>query len=147
MVRYLYETRRWFALVGIIVWAVLSLISLALGWPHLFAAMGAFALTVSFVIFLTDRFRIGEERRYWDSLLETQQRLIWNYSKRLRRDDAAAPRALDDLELQIEESFETLLSAKAAEKSMDSYRMEMGFSILGTLQWGFGAMLVALLHG
>ena len=39
------------------------------------------------------------------------------------------------------------LADKAEERSLEAYRLEMAFTILGTLQWGFGALLIELLHG
>ncbi|MEM9013194.1 MAG: hypothetical protein AAGE18_18395 [Pseudomonadota bacterium] len=147
MLRYLLSGQRWRELLAFLVWVAVSLGALGFGWANVFSAMGAFALALGFAIFLTDRFRLAEERRYWDSLVETQMRQTWRYLKRLRREDPQDPRDLDALEAQIDESFETLLSAKAAEKGLDSYRLEMTFSIVGTLQWGFGAMLVRSLHG
>ncbi|MEL7465851.1 MAG: hypothetical protein AAFN79_17405 [Pseudomonadota bacterium] len=147
MFQYLWQSRRYLAFAGMVGWAAASLTALLIGWPQIFSALGAFALALGFGVFLTDRFQLSEQRRYWDSLVETQQRLTWRYLKRLRREDDADPRALDDLEAQIDESFESLLEAKAAEKSAETYRLEMTFSIVGTLQWGFGVMLVRALHG
>ncbi|MEO1000944.1 MAG: hypothetical protein AAFW69_10155 [Pseudomonadota bacterium] len=146
MFGYLLKTERWMALFGFIVWAGLSTSAMIFGWGQIFAALGAFALALGFAIFLTDRFSLAEEKRYWDSLVETQMRQTWRYLKRARREDPTDPRDLDALEAQIDESFESLLSAKAAERGLENYRLEMGFSILGTLQWGFGAILVEALH-
>ncbi|MEM7547100.1 MAG: hypothetical protein AAF367_16340 [Pseudomonadota bacterium] len=148
MLRYLWQTRRFLALGGVAVWAVASVAALIAGWPEVFAAMGAFSLSLGFGVFLTDRFALSEERRYWDSLVETQQRQTWRYLKQVRNgkrgDD---PHTLDQLEAQIDESFESLLETKAREGALENYRLEMGFSIIGTLQWGFGAMIIGLLHG
>ncbi|MEM7523653.1 MAG: hypothetical protein AAF360_07860 [Pseudomonadota bacterium] len=147
MLGYLFRTRRFLALSGLIVWAAASTVSIFIGWPEIFSALGAFALSLGFGIFLTDRFAISEERRYWDSLLETQQRLTWRYLKQVRQGRGDDPHTLDELESQIDDSFETLLETKAREGAMENHQLEMGFSIVGTLQWGFGEMLVRLLHG
>lgn len=147
MLAYLVRSRRWLAAGAFVLWMGASATAAAKGWPEIFSALGAFALALGFGVFLTDRFRITEQRRYWDSLIETQARQTWRYLKRLRREDGRDPRALDALEAQIDESFESLLASKAAERTAENYRLEMIFSILGTLQWGFGAMLVELIHG
>ena len=147
MLRYLLETQRFLALGGLIVWAAASAMSAIAGWPHVFAAMGAFSLSLGFAVFLTDRYLLSEERRYWDSLTEMQLRQTWRFLKQLRSgtqgDD---PHDLDELEGQIEESFASLLDAKAREAGLETYRIEMSFSIVGTLQWGFGALIVEWLH-
>lgn len=147
MLRYLWETRRFLALGGMIVWGVASTAAAVAGWPHVFAAMGAFALSLGFGVFLTDRYLLSEERRYWDSLTEIQLRQTWRFLKQLRTGEQGDdPHSLEELEAQIEESFESLLDAKAREAGLETYRVEMSFSIVGTLQWGFGAMIVEWLH-
>lgn len=147
MLKTLGRVRRIQALAGFAVWLVISPLSLVLGWPELFSAMGAFALSIGFGVFLTERYALSEERRYWDALVETQLRQTWRYLKQLRSGEQGSdPHDLDELEDQIDESFESLLETKAREGGLDTYRLEMIFSIFGTLQWGFGALLVGLLH-
>ncbi|MEM8740608.1 MAG: hypothetical protein AAGE13_03845 [Pseudomonadota bacterium] len=128
-------------------WAGASIAGLLLNWPQLFPAFGAVALCIGFGVFLTDRFRASEARRLWDSQLETQLRMIWRYIQRMRRDDARDPLSLDALEGRISESFEGMLASKNAEAVRETYRIEMSFSVIGTLQWGFGEMVVGWLHG
>jgi hypothetical protein len=148
LLRYLWQTRRFLALAGLVIWATASIASLIAGWPEIFAAMGAFSLSISFGVFLTDRFALSEERRYWDSLVETQLRQTWRYLRQLRKGaQGNEPHTLDQLADQIDESFDSLLETKAREGALENYRLEMGFSIIGTLQWGFGAMIIGLIHG
>ncbi len=40
-----------------------------------------------------------------------------------------------------------MIAAKAEEKAMETYRYELVFTVVGTLQWGFGAMLIKFILG
>jgi len=124
-------------------WLLASVVSVITGNAHLFGALGSYALCISFVVFLTDRFMAQEARRRWDSQILTQSRMMWRY---LSQDinDPTSPSRLRD---QITENFDDLLAAKAEEKTIETYKYELAFSVLGTLQWGFGEMLIRYLRG
>ncbi len=128
-------------------WLLASIGSVVEGHAGLFGALGSFALCISFVVFLTDRFMAQEARRRWDSQILTQSRMMWRYFSRL--DDASAkdPTPLPKLRDQITQNFDDLLAAKADEKTIETYKYELAFSVLGTLQWGFGEMLITYLRG
>jgi len=128
-------------------WLIVSIASVALGYPHLFGALGSFALCISFVVFLTDRFMAQEARRRWDSQILTQSRMMWRYFNRLDDPVVKDPTPLPVLRDQITENFDDLLAAKAEEKAIETYKYELAFSVLGTLQWGFGEMLIGYLRG
>ncbi len=59
----------------------------------------------------------------------------------------ADPTPLPKLKDQISENFDDLLAAKAEEKTMETYRYELFFSVVGTLQRGFGEMTIGLIRG
>ena len=124
-------------------WLLASFTAIAIGHTHLFAALGSFALCISFVVFLTDRFMAQEARRRWDSQILTQSRMMWRYFSH----DSNDPTPLPILRDQITENFDDLLAAKAEEKAIETYKYELAFSVLGTLQWGFGEMLIGHLRG
>ena len=128
-------------------WLIASISSAVMGRAQLFGALGSYALCISFVVFLTDRFMAQEARRRWDSQILTQSRMMWRYFSRL--DDASIkdPTPMPKLRDQITESFDDLLAAKAEEKAIETYKYELAFSVLGTLQWGFGEMLISYLRG
>ncbi|MEM9049888.1 MAG: hypothetical protein AAGC92_14345 [Pseudomonadota bacterium] len=147
MIGYLLKNRNYGYAVLVILWVIASIAGLLLNWVDLFPAFGALALCIGFGVFLTGRYLSGEENRLWDSQLETQLRMIWRYVRRSRREDPTDPLSLEELESRISDSFEGMLASKNAQSDRDSYRVEMGFSILGTLQWGFGEMLMRSLHG
>jgi len=132
---------------AIVFWLVASMVSVVLGHPHIFGAMGSFALCISFVVFLTDRFMTQEARRRWDSQILTQSRMMWRYFGRHEDTIANDPTPMPKLRDQITENFDDLLAAKADEKKIETYKYELVFSVLGTLQWGFGEILVGLLRG
>jgi len=124
-------------------WLLASAASVVFGHAHLFGALGSFALCISFVVFLTDRFMAQEARRRWDSQILTQSRMMWR-SFNHDENDPTSPVTLRD---QITENFDDLLAAKAEEKAIETYKYELVFSVLGTLQWGFGEMLITYLRG
>ncbi|MCF6273988.1 MAG: hypothetical protein L3J37_12540 [Rhodobacteraceae bacterium] len=128
-------------------WAVTSIVSVSLGHARIFAALGSFALCIGFVVFLTDRYLAQEARRHWDSQILTQSRMIWRYMLRLEDPQITDPTPLPVLRERITENFESLLAAKAEEKKMETYRYEMVFSVLGTLQWGFGELVIGIFKG
>ncbi len=128
---------------ALIFWLFASVLSVAFGHATLFGALGSFALCISFVVFLTDRFMAQEARRRWDSQILTQSRMMWRYFSYDNND----PTPLTKLRDQITENFDDLLAAKAEEKAIETYKYELAFSVLGTLQWGFGAMLIGYLRG
>jgi hypothetical protein len=109
--------------------------------------MGSFALCISFVVFLTDRYMAQEARRRWDSQIITQSRMMWRYFGRTETFDDNDPTPLPTLKDQITQNFDDLLAAKANEKMMETYRYELMFSVIGTLQWGFGDLLVGAIRG
>ncbi len=121
--------------------------SVVFGHATLFASLGSFALCISFVVFLTDRVMAQEARRRWDSQILTQSRMMWRYFS--RQDDISIkdPTPLPKLRDQITENFDDLLAAKADEKAIETYKYELAFSVLGTLQWGFGELLIGYLRG
>ncbi len=133
--------------IALAFWLIASLSSIALVHSRLFGALGSFALCISFVVFLTDRFMAQEARRRWDSQILTQSRMMWRYSSRLEDSAIKDPTSLPKLRTQISESFDDLLAAKAEEKAIETYKYELAFSVLGTLQWGFGEILIDLLRG
>ena len=132
----------------IILWIGLSIYALALGWREVFPAIGAVALAIGLSIFLTHRRSFQEQQRLWDNQDEIQLRMIWRYlqmQKRGRQD--RDPLTLDQLEERISESFESMVEAKREEAKLETYMYEMIYSVIGTLQWGLGAMLVDWVHG
>ncbi len=128
-------------------WFFASFVSVYSGHAHLFGALGSYALCISFVVFLTDRFMAQEARRRWDSQILTQSRMMWRYFSRLEDPIVKDPTPLPTLRDQITENFDDLLAAKAEEKKIETYKYELAFSVLGTLQWGFGEMLITYLRG
>jgi hypothetical protein len=128
-------------------WLLASLVSVAFGHASLFGALGSFALCISFVVFLTDRFMAQEARRRWDSQILTQSRMMWRYFSRLDDTSVKDPTPLPKLRDQITENFDDLLAAKAEEKAIETYKYELAFSVLGTLQWGLGELLIGYIRG
>jgi len=128
-------------------WLAASLVSLGYGSAHIFGALGSFALCISFVVFLTDRFMVQEARRRWDSQILTQSRMMWRYFGRVEENDVNDPTPMPKLRDQITENFDDLLAAKAEEKAVETYKYELAFSVAGTLQWGFGGLLIGYLRG
>ncbi len=128
-------------------WLVASLVSVTLGHAHVFGALGSYALCISFVVFLTDRFMAQEARRRWDSQILTQSRMMWRYFGRIEDPAIKDPTPLPTLRDQITENFDDLLAAKAEEKTIETYKYELAFSVVGTLQWGFGEIAIGLLRG
>lgn len=136
-------------LIGmIVIWIVLSVVALVNGWQEVFPAIGAVALSIGLSIFLTHRYTSQEERRLWDNQEEVQQRMIWRYTQMVKRGRQGND-PLDEHQLadRITASFESMLEAKRSEASLETYRYEMVYSVVGTLQWGLGGMLVRWLHG
>ncbi len=134
-----------FAAIGF--WAVASLASVFFGVAHVFGALGSFALCISFVVFLTDRFMAQESRRRWDSQIMTQTRMMWRYFNRIEDPKLKDPTPLATLKDQITGNFDDLLAAKADEKAIETYKYELMFSVAGTLQWGFGEITINLIRG
>lgn len=131
-------------------WAGVTLAAMIRDWPELFAAMGAFVLCLGFAVFLSERYRMSELRRLWDNQVEVQLGMLWHYARRLRpghHHGGPPQHSLDEMERILDESFETLTAAKNAERRLDTYRLEMALSIAGTLQWGFGELVMRALHG
>lgn len=139
--------RKEFMFVMLVIWIVASASALLMGWYNVFPAIGSVALSVGLAIFLTHRFTSQEERRLWDNQEEVQQRMIWRYMQMLRSGrQGNDPHTLDELGERIEQSFESMLASKRNEAKLETYRYEMAYSILGTLQWGLGGMLVDWIH-
>jgi hypothetical protein len=139
--------RKEFLLVMLLFWFAASSSALYFGLNNLFPAIGSIALSVGLMIFLTHRFTSQEERRLWDSQKEVQQRMIWRYMQMVRRGrQGADPLTLEQLGQRIEDSFESMLDSKRDEAKLETYRYEMVYSVLGTLQWGLGRMLVDWIH-
>jgi len=134
-------------LAMLILWLISSVVAVYMGWDSVFPAIGSIALSIGLSIFLTHRYTSQEERRLWDNQEEVQQRMIWRYMQMVRRgrqgDD---PLDLEQLADRIEGSFESMLTSKRAEAELETYRYEMVYSVLGTLQWGLGGMLVDWIH-
>ncbi len=132
----------------IFIWAIASITALYFGWDRMFPAIGAIALSIGLSIFLTHRFSSQEERRLWDNQEEVQQRMIWRYMQMVKR-GRQGDDPLDETQLaqRITDSFESMLAAKHREAKLETYRYEMVYSVVGTLQWGLGGMLVEWLHG
>ncbi len=128
-------------------WLLASMAAIAFGKAHLFGALGSYALCISFVVFLTDRFMAQEARRRWDSQILTQSRMMWRYFSRIEDPATQDPTPMSKLRDQITENFGDLLAAKAEEKTIETYKYELAFSVLGTLQWGFGEMAIGYLRG
>lgn len=138
------------AILILLGWAGVTAAALIHGWPELFSAMGALLLCLGFAVFLTERYRATELRRLWDNQVEVQLRFIWRYVRRLRpghQQFGPPQHSLDEMERILDESFDDLMAAKSAERGLDTYRVEMVFSIFGTLQWGFGELFIGLIHG
>ncbi len=139
--------RKEFMLVMLILWLASSALALYMGWDSVFPAIGSIALSIGLSIFLTHRYTSQEERRLWDNQEEVQQRMIWRYMQMVRSGrQGNDPLSLDQLGDRIEDSFESMLSSKRAEAELETYRYEMVYSVLGTLQWGLGGMLVDWIH-
>ena len=131
----------------LVLWGVSSVTALYMGWDVLFPAIGSIALSIGLSIFLTHRFTTQEERRLWDNQKEVQQRMIWRYMQMVRRGrQGADPLTLDQIGDRIEDSFESMLASKRAKAELETYRYEMVYTVLGTLQWGLGGMLVDWIH-
>jgi len=128
-------------------WLVASLASVATHKAAIFGSLGSFALCISFVVFLTDRFMVQEARRRWDSQILTQSRMMWRYFSRVEDNAINDPTSLPKLRSQITENFDDLLAAKADEKTVETYKYELAFSVMGTLQWGFGEILIRFMQG
>ncbi len=128
-------------------WLIASLVSISYGSAYIFGALGSFALCISFVVFLTDRFMVQEARRRWDSQILTQSRMMWRYFSRVEDNGVKDPTPMPKLRDQITENFDDLLAAKAEEKAVETYKYELAFSVVGTLQWGFGEILIGFLRG
>jgi len=128
-------------------WLIASFSSIVMGYPHVFGALGSYALCISFVVFLTDRFMAQEARRRWDSQILTQSRMMWRYFSRIEDSAVKDPTPMPTLRDQITENFDDLLAAKAEEKTVETYKYELAFSVVGTLQWGFGEILIRFLQG
>ncbi len=142
MLKHLTFGKRLVVYASLFIWAAGSLWAGFGNHADLFAAFGSFALCISFGVFLTDRFATQEARRRWDSQILTQTRMMWRYQQ--HQPDDPTPRAT--LHDQITQSFDDLLAAKAAESKLETYRYELVFSVVATLQWGFGHLLLTLLH-
>lgn len=136
-------------LIGmIILWTGLSIYALIQGWQQVFPAIGAVALSIGLSIFLTHRYTSQELRRLWDNQEEIQQRMIWRYLQMMKRGrQDRDPLTLDQLSDKITDSFDSMLEAKREEARLETYRYEMVYSVVGTLQWGLGGMLVQWIHG
>lgn len=138
------------AILTLVIWASVSGVALVRGWDEAFPAMGALLLCLGFAVFLTDRHRVSETRRLWDSEVEVQLRMMWRYVRRLRHGHerfGPPQHSLDDMERILDDSFEDMMTAKSDERRLETYRIEMALSIAGTLQWGFGGIVIRLLHG
>lgn len=140
--------KREFLIGMLVIWIVSSVVAFINNWPEIFSAIGAIALSIGLSIFLTHRYISQEERRLWDNQEEIQQRMIWRYMQMIRLgrqgNDPLSPEQLAE---RIEGSFESMLESKRSEAKMETYRYEMAYSVLGTLQWGLGGLLVELVHG
>ena len=133
--------------ISISFWLIASLASIFYGSAYLFGALGSYALCISFVVFLTDRFMAQEARRRWDSQILTQSRMMWRYISRVEDGAIKDPTPLPKLRSQITENFDDLLAAKAEERAVETYKYELAFSVIATLQWGFGTILIEFLRG
>ncbi len=133
----------------ILLWAGSSGWALYRGWVEIFPAIGAVALAVGVSIFLMHRHHAQEERRLWDNQEEIQLRMIWRYVTKLSRGGRQGndPLTQDELARRINQSFDSMLEAKHEEKNQETYLYEMIYSVIGTLQWGLGRMLVETVHG
>ena len=139
--------RKELMLAMLILWLGSSALAFFMGWYSIFPAIGSIALSIGLSIFLTHRYTSQEERRLWDNQEEVQQRMIWRYMQMVQRGrQGNDPLDLGQLSDRIEQSFESMLTAKRAEAGLETYRYEMVYSVLGTLQWGLGGMLVERLH-
>lgn len=129
------------------VWALVSVLSLALGWAEIFAAMGSLLLSLAVAVFLTERYRANERRRLWDHDLQAQLGLLAEIANRAHGNAAPSTREpLHDIQQDLHDSVERMTVAKAREQDDETWRDEVFLSITGTLQWGFGALLVDLIH-
>lgn len=141
------QLQRRIVFVALGFWAIGSIWTFASGMALAFEAMGSFSLCISFAVFLTDRHVIQETRRRWDSQILTQSRMMWRYYQDVETGlDHNDPTPLAVLRDQITTNFEDLLAAKAAERGLEKFRTELFFTLLGTLQWGFGGMLLNFAH-
>ncbi|MHA1129154.1 MAG: hypothetical protein ACTSRN_09490 [Alphaproteobacteria bacterium] len=140
--------RREFLIGMLVVWITASVVAFLNNWPEVFSAIGAISLSIGLSIFLTHRYTSQEERRLWDNQEEIQQRMIWRYMQMIRIGrQGNDPLTLEQLADRIEGSFESMLESKRNEAKMETYLYEMAYSVLGTLQWGLGGLLVDWIHG
>lgn len=128
-------------------WALMSALSLAMGWAQIFAAMGSLLLSLAIAVFLTERYQANERRRLWDHHLQDQLGLLGEIANRAHGNGRPLRNEpLHELQQAFCDSLERMTVAKAREEDEDTWRDEMVLSITGTLQWGFGALLVDLIH-
>ncbi len=140
--------KRRFVIVALLVWLLATFWSFATINVALFSAMGSFSLCISFAVFLTDRHVSQETRRQWDSEILTQSRMMWRYYQNAELGRGANdPTSLAVLRDQITINFNDLLAAKAAERGLDRFRTELFFTLVGTLQWGFGGIVMEFIYG
>lgn len=147
MLEHFTQWQRLILYVALSFWAAASLLTGFIGAAHLFGSLGSFALCISFVVFLTDRFMVQEARRHWDSQILTQSRMMWRYYSRIEKPGTSDPTPIEKLRGQISENFDELLAAKAEEKAVETFHYELIFSVAGTLQWGFGEILIGFIKG
>lgn len=141
-------SKRRIIIAALLVWATVSVWAMATGRADIFAAMGSFSLCISFAVFLTDRYVTQESRRHWDSEILTQSRMMWRYYQDIEHGQAINdPTPLVKLRDQVSSNFDDLLAAKAAERRLEHFRLELFFTAMGTLQWGFGGMFMKLIYG
>lgn len=144
---YILKSGRWIAIAIFAFWAVMSALALWMGWAQLFGAMGSLLLSLAVAVFLTERYEASERRRLWDHDLQGQIRLLAEIANRAHANAGTDDRRpLHELQGDLADSFERMTVAKHCEEGDETWREEMIFSITGTLQWGFGAMLVRLIH-
>lgn len=148
MLSHLSRNKRLIIMIALALWLVGSVWSAVSFQPEVFAALGSFALCISFGVFLSDRYVTQGARRQLDAQALTQSRMMWRYFQDLREGASSNdPTPIDKLRDQITQNFDSLLAAKADEKNMESYGSELTFTIVATLQWGFGNMFLKFIHG
>ncbi|MBL4808184.1 MAG: hypothetical protein JKY31_13000 [Rhodobacteraceae bacterium] len=148
MLAHLPKNKRRIIFVAMVFWAMGSIWSFATGQPQIFSALGSFSLCISFSVFLTDRYVSQETRRHWDSQILTQSRMMWRYFEdKEQGKEHNDPTPLNTLRDQITTNFDDLLEAKAAERKLERFRIELFFTITGTLQWGFGEIILTMIYG
>lgn len=137
------------AIAIFVFWAAVSAVALWQGWAQIFAAMGSLLLSLAVAVFLTERYEASERHRLWDHDLQGQLRVLAAIANRAHDNSGqgADPRPLYELQGDLEDSLERMTVAKHNEEADETWREEMIFSITGTLQWGFGALLIDLIHG